>query len=187
MEGDSAITAFILAHAGSGEHGLLAGFLHPITGLDHLLAAVAVGVLAQQLGKHAAVILPIAFVSGMLVGGGLARTGVALPGVELGIVASLLAVGLAVALRRAGSIWACATAAGVLAIFHGHAHLAEYETTTGLAGYVTGLLVATGLLHATGVGAASALAQMNQPKLEPVRVIGGIVFVFGAFKLAGIV
>ncbi len=175
-----------LAHAGHGEHGFAAGLLHPITGLDHLFAAVAVGLLAYQLGKRATWLLPAVFVAGMLLGGLIAGMGVGLPGVELGIIASLLAVGVAVAIKRAGPLWASASALGIMAIFHGHAHLAEYEAETGLPGYVIGLIIATVALHALGVAVSYGIAQLKQPKLEAVRVIGGLVFAFGVLKLTGL-
>lgn len=196
--------SFLLAHIGPGEHGLVQGLLHPITGADHLVAAVAVGLLARlcvargparasdaqerRAGSPAtrALTFPLAFVIGMTVGGTLARLGVALPGVEFGIALSLVAVGVALAFRKIGPTPVAAGALAIFAAFHGHAHLAEYDAATGLAGYAVGLVLATALLHAAGVGLTLAADRFKLPTLALARAAGVATLAFGVLKLAGI-
>ena len=172
-----------MAHPGHGEHGFNAGFMHPINGLDHLVAAIAVGVLATRIGGRAVWLLPATFLTGMGVGGVLGHLAVPLPGVEWGILLSILAIGFAIVLKNAGPLAVTAVATACFAVFHGHAHLAEYEWATGVAGYVVGLVLATAALHAAGVGVALGVKQSGKAQL--VRALGVLVIAFGVLKLAG--
>ena len=141
-----------LAHVEGGEvAGLVSGLLHPIAGLDHVVAMLAVGLWGAQLGAPALWVLPVVFPMVMAVGGTLGLVGVALPGVELGIALSAVALG-AMVLRGARPPWLLAAAlVGVFAIFHGHAHGTELpEGANGLL-YSLGFVVATGSLHAIGI------------------------------------
>jgi urease accessory protein len=131
--------------------GLVHGFIHPLTGIDHILAMVAVGMLAAHMGGRALWALPLSFMGMMAVGGVLGVAGVAIPYVEVGIAVSVIVLGAAVALRVQWPLAATMGLVGLFAIFHGHAHGAEMpETASGLV-YGVGFLVATASLHATGV------------------------------------
>ena len=143
-----------LAH-GAGAHthgaGLIAGLAHPFNGLDHLLAMVAVGLWAAQLGGRVLWALPLTFVGVMALGSTLGVAGIVLPGLEAGILLSVLALGLLVALESRWSLQlACATV-GLFALFHGAAHGLEMPLTASPWGYSVGMLAATALLHASGV------------------------------------
>lgn len=131
--------------------GLLSGFLHPLTGLDHLVAMVAVGLWGAQLGKPGIWVLPICFPVVMALGGVLGILGVPLPATELVVALSALVLGFAVALALRVPFWAAAVVVGVFAIFHGYAHGSEMPGASNALAYSLGFVVATGLLHALGV------------------------------------
>lgn len=139
-----------LAHApGAAEAGLAAGFAHPLLGLDHVLAMLAVGLWASQLGGRALWLVPASFVALMAAGAGLGMATL-LPAVELGIVGSLIVLGALVACAARLPATMGAVIVGAFALFHGHAHGAEMpETSAAL--YVGGFLAATALLHGIGV------------------------------------
>lgn len=141
-----------LAHApGVAEAGLAAGFAHPLLGFDHLLAMVAVGLWASQLGGRALWLVPASFVSVMAAGAGLGMV-TTLPAVELGIVGSLIVLGALVAFAARLPVAVGAAIVGGFALFHGHAHGAEMpEAASAL--YAVGFIAATGLLHGIGVAA----------------------------------
>lgn len=130
--------------------GLLAGFFHPLLGLDHLLAMLALGVWAGQLGRPFIQVLPAVFPALMGVGAAVALAGVGMPAVEPMIAASLVALGLAVAFRLSLPVVPVAVGAGLFGLFHGHAHGAELPAATSPVGYVIGFLLATLLLHVVG-------------------------------------
>jgi urease accessory protein len=142
---------------------LWAGLQHPFTGADHLLAMAAVGMWSALGARSAAdtLRLPLAFVALMLVGAALGLAGFALPAVEPMIAASLLVVGLLVALRAKLPAWAGMAIVGGFAVFHGYAHGAELPTTAGalpgVLAYVGGFAVATMALHLAGIAAGTAL------------------------------
>jgi urease accessory protein len=140
------------AHSASGPSGGggLAGLLHPLAGLDHLLAMLAVGAWAAQLGGRATWLLPSAFVACMAGGGLLAGLGVSLPGVEWGILTSVVVLGICVARSSKPTLGAAAVLAGAFALFHGHAHVAEMPAGAAAATYAAGMLISTACLHATG-------------------------------------
>lgn len=145
-----------LAHLDPGQHGsFAAGLSHPVFGLDHILAMVAVGLWAAMLGGRAVWALPASFVGAMTVGFIYAVSGYALPFVEPMILVSVLALGLAVALSLRLPVAAAAGIVGVFAVFHGHAHGGELGTATALT-FGAGFAISTALLH--GVGVAVALA-----------------------------
>ena len=131
--------------------GFVSGLLHPLLGPDHLVAMVAVGLWGAFLGRPAIWLLPVVFPTVMAIGGALGIAGVALPGVEIGIAASGLLLGLAVALGWAAPLGVAAALAGAFAIFHGHAHGTELpEAATPLA-YAAGFVLCTGALHLAGI------------------------------------
>lgn len=145
------------ASAHTGHHavaGFSSGFGHPFSGLDHLLAMIAVGLWAAQQGGRALWAVPAAFVSAMLAGGALAWMGLPLPHVETGIAVSVLVLGLLVAARRRwGVVIGMAIAAG-FALFHGYAHGLEMPQASSPALYAAGFTLATALLHAAGIAAS---------------------------------
>ena len=140
-----------LAHPGHGG-GLIGGLAHPFTGLDHMLAMVAVGLWASQLGKRAMIVLPLLFPAVMAVGALMGANGVALPWVEAGIVASVVVLGAVVALGLQPSLAVSAVLVGVFALFHGHAHGTELPATGSALLYGAGFIAATLVLHAIGLG-----------------------------------
>src|SRR3990172_12300295 len=98
------------------------GFIHPLSGLDHLLAMLAVGMWAAQAGGRARWLIPAAFVAMLALGGGMAMLGWTLPQVELGIAASVAVLGLLIAGAAKTPLWLGVSIAGLFALFHGHAH-----------------------------------------------------------------
>ncbi|HEX2842356.1 HupE/UreJ family protein [Hyphomicrobium sp.] len=170
------------AHVGHGEtHGLMHGFMHPIGGADHMLAMIAVGMLAAALGGRALWLVPASFMAMMAVGAGVAMAGIHLPFVELGISLSVVALGLTVALRLPLPIIAAMGAAGFFAIFHGYAHGAEMPIDASGASYAAGFLVATGLLHLAGIAAGTGLSRMISMQGAASRVAGGAIALAGLF------
>lgn len=149
-----------LAHPGHGS-GLVAGFVHPFTGIDHLLVMLAVGLWAGRIGGSARWQLPAAFLTAMTAGWGLGAAGFAVPGIESGIAASLCALGLLLALGLQLPRLLQLGLTAVFAVFHGFAHGAELHAATPLA-TLAGFLSATALLHAGGLGIAAALPQQNR-------------------------
>lgn len=162
--GPAALAAFLtlaatpaLAHTGAGQvAGMAAGFAHPLTGLDHVLAMVAVGVLAAQQGGRAVWFVPAAFVAMIVASAFLGVAGVALPFVELGIVGSVIVLGAVVAAGRRMQLSAAMTLVGALAVFHGHAHGTEMPVDANGLAYGTGFVLATALLHVVGLSMAGA-------------------------------
>jgi urease accessory protein len=142
-----------LAHAQGGEAaGLLDGLRHPVSGADHVLAMVAVGMWGAQLGRPAVWLLPVTFPMVMALGGMVGLMGIALPGVEIGIAGSAIVLGAMVAWEARPPLWVAAVLVGVFAVFHGHAHGAELPAGADAVLYSIGFVVATGCLHATGIG-----------------------------------
>lgn len=140
------------AHEGGGQAaGFLSGMLHPVSGLDHVLAMVAVGLWGAQLGAPAIWLLPVAFPLVMAFGGFLGLMGVPVPGVEIGIALSAVLLGVMVATQSRPPLGVAIALVGFFAVFHGHAHGTELpEGASGLL-YSVGFVVVTGLLHATGI------------------------------------
>lgn len=151
------------AHVGVGDtHGFVHGFAHPIGGVDHILAMVAVGVFAVCLAGRALWLVPSAFVLAMAAGGALGIGGVPVPFVELGIAASVIVLGLAVALRWSMPTAAAMSLVGFFAIFHGHAHGAEMPVDASGLSYGLGFMLATAILHLAGIGIGLAIGQVGE-------------------------
>jgi len=170
-----------LAHTGAGSvSGFASGFGHPIGGLDHLLAMIAVGILASQQGGKSLWLLPVSFVAMMVIGGALGIAGVAVPFVELGIVGSVIVLGAVIALGKHMPTGAAMALVGVLAIFHGHAHGTEMPVDASGFEYGLGFALATAMLHAVGLGLGLA-AQKAAEKFAPVavRIGGGVIAAAG--------
>lgn len=140
------------AHVQAGEAaGFFSGFRHPVSGLDHVLAMVSVGLWGAQLGAPAVWLLPVVFPMVMAFGGFLGLAGVPLPGVEIAIALSAVLLGLAVAKEARPPLAVAAVLVGFFAIFHGHAHGTELPTGQSGLLYSIGFVVATGCLHLSGI------------------------------------
>lgn len=132
--------------------GFGAGFLHPFTGLDHLLAMTAVGLWAAQRGGRLMFLIPASFVTMMVVGAIAGAAGLTLPLVEPGILGSIVVFGLLIALDARLSAIAGMAIVGAFALFHGYAHAVEMPAQASLASFGSGMVVSTLALHATGIG-----------------------------------
>jgi urease accessory protein len=178
----AAVALPVLAHAHPGHDGhdltwdFATGATHPLSGWDHLLAMIAVGLWAAQLGGRSRWLVPAAFVSVMALGAVLGHAGLALAGVEQGIAASILILGLLIAAAVRLPATASMAIVGLFALFHGVAHGAEMPATAGGFSYGAGFVVATALLHLVGLGLGMALK--NQQKVA--RFAGGAVALAGA-------
>jgi urease accessory protein len=144
--------AFAHILEGDAAGGFISGFEHPISGWDHILAMVSVGLWGAQLGAPAIWLLPVTFPMVMAFGGMLGLMGVPLPGTEIGIALSAIGLGAVVATEARPPLWAAALLVGFFAIFHGHAHGTELPPDENGVLYSIGFVVATGLLHLTGIG-----------------------------------
>ena len=169
------------AHTGRGPGGILDGLLHPITGVDHLLAMVAVGVVAVLAAPRGRVwVAPAAFVGGMVAGGAAGMAGAPLPGAELLIVASVLLLGVAIAGAVQGGRRWLSSALVLAGLAHGHAHGVEAPTAAHPALYIGGFVLATASLHLIGVGAGAAIRHR-----APLRIgFGAATAAAGALLLA---
>jgi urease accessory protein len=178
----SGLAAPASAHTGvSAAHDLAQGFTHPLSGLDHVLAMVAVGLYAAQLGGRSLWLLPAAFVGTMIAGGLLGYAGAPLPMVEQGIGVSVVAMGAAIAL---GLRLPVLVATGLVAIFaavHGHAHGSEGAGLASFLPYAAGFVAATVILHAAGILTGLGLDRLGP---RPATVLKRAAGVAGA--LAGI-
>ena len=182
------LTSFVVAvspahaHTGVGvPGGVLSGFLHPLSGLDHVVAMIAVGLWGAQLGRPGIWVLPLCFMASMALGGVLGMAGVPLAGTEVAIAASALVLGAAVAVALRVPVAAAALIVGAFAVFHGYAHGQELPEAADALAYGLGFVAATGLLHVAGIligigfrGATGATA---------VRVLGGGIAGLGAVFL----
>jgi len=173
------LPASALAHVRGGEAiGLASGLQHPVSGLDHVLAMVAVGLWGAQLGAPAIWLLPVTFPMVMAFGGMLGLAGVKLPGIELGIACSAIALGVAVCLELRPVPWAAALLVGMFAVFHGHAHGTELPPGANGLLYSIGFVVATGTLHALGIGIG--LVHRWPAGRTALRAAGAVVALAGA-------
>jgi urease accessory protein len=174
------------AHEGGGiTGGFSSGFLHPIFGWDHVIAMVAVGLWGAFLGYPAIWILPVVFPLVMAFGGALGVMGVPLPAVETGIAASAIVLGAMVAFAVRPPIWVAAVIVGAFAIFHGHAHGTELPSAANPLAYSLGFVVATGLLHLSGI--SFGLLERWPIGRVAVQASGGIIALAGVGFLAGVI
>lgn len=173
-------TQAALAHPVKGQAvGFLTGFLHPISGLDHVVAMIAVGLWGAQLGAPAIWLLPVAFPIVMAFGGMLGLMGVPLPGTEIGIAASAIMLGALVMLEIRPPLAAAAVVVSFFAIFHGHAHGSELPAGQSALLFSIGFVIATGCLH--GVGISIGLIHKWLWGQRALRVAGGGVAAAGLF------
>ncbi|TIT87944.1 MAG: HupE/UreJ family protein, partial [Mesorhizobium sp.] len=146
------------AHVGAGTtSSFTAGFMHPLSGLDHMTVMIAVGLWAAMKGGRAVWAWPLAFVGVMLAGAAFGMLHVPVPFVEPGILASVVALGLLVALAVDLPVSAGVAIIGLFALFHGHAHGTEVPENAGGLEYMAGFAVATALLHTVGIAVALGL------------------------------
>jgi urease accessory protein len=169
-------SAFAHEQAGAAA-GFLTGLRHPVSGLDHVLAMIAVGLWGAQLGPPAVWLLPVTFPMVMAMGGFLGLVGVPVPGVEIGIGLSALLLGAMVMREAKPPLAAAAVLVGFFGIFHGHAHGSELPPGQSGLAYSIGFVVATGLLH--GVGIAIGLAHRWRAGRIALRLAGVAVAVAG--------
>ncbi len=161
--------------------GLASGFLHPLTGLDHVIAMVSVGLWGALLGAPAIWVLPITFPLVMAIGGVLGVTGTPVPQPELMIALSAVVLGLVVAFGVRVPLWVAGLVVAFFAIFHGYAHGQELPEAANPLAYGIGFVVATGLLHAVGIG-IGVLTRWRAGTVV-VRALGAAVACFGAVFL----
>lgn len=164
--------------------GFITGFMHPILGLDHVVAMVAVGLWGAFLGKPAIWILPIVFPLVMAFGGALGVAGVPIPYIETGIALSGLMLGLAVAFAIRPPIWIAAIIVGAFAIFHGHAHGTELPSAANPLIFSIGFVIGTGLLHLAGI----IIGELTRWSwgIYVVRAGGGVIACIGLAFLVGV-
>lgn len=155
--------AMAFAHTGHDTSGIMAGVAHPVTGLDHLLAMLAVGLWAAQQHGSARWAVPVTFVTSMLLGGVLGFEGLQIPFMETGIAASVLAFGLLVAVAARLPIPAALGMTALFALTHGVAHGLELPDLANPWGYAAGFVAATAVLHAVGYAMVRALPQAAAP------------------------
>ena len=172
----------VYAHVETGSAtGFASGLSHPVSGLDHVLAMIAVGLWGAQLGTPAVWVLPVAFPMVMALGGTLGLMGLPLPGVELGIALSALVLGVMVGWEQRPPLAVAAIIVGFFAVFHGHAHGTELPEGASGIWYSVGFVMATGMLHATGI-AIGVVHRWPAGKLA-LRFAGVAVAVGGVFFL----
>ncbi|NHZ87719.1 urease accessory protein UreJ [Massilia sp. CCM 8733] len=149
-----------LAHPGH-EGGLLAGLAHPFSGLDHMLAAVAVGIWAAQLGGRARWLLPLSFIALLAAGGMMGMAGVGIAALESAIIASVLVLGLSIAFKVKLMPALGALMVGAFAVVHGLAHGAEMPHVGSAGMYFSGILASSAVLLAGGMAAGAVLRQQQ--------------------------
>jgi urease accessory protein len=186
----AAITAALmlvpaLAHAnpGYGPMSFTSGLAHPVHGLDHLLAMLAVGLWSVQLGGRALWLVPGAFVATMTLGGMLGMSGVTLPFVEQGILASIFILGLLIMMATRLGLGASVALVSIFAVFHGHAHGAEAPENAGALAYGVGFALATAALHACGILGGLGLREAAQTAW--IRAAGAAVIAAGLINALG--
>jgi urease accessory protein len=175
------------AHLNPAEHGsFAAGFTHPLTGADHILVMVAVGLWATMLGGRALFAVPAAFVGVMVLGFIAALVGLPVPFVEPMILSSVVALGLLVALALPMPTVTGAIIVGFFAFFHGHAHGGEIGSAAFLS-YGAGFALATALLHAAGIGIGLSAGRFlsGSKGRFALRLAGGATALGGLLMIAG--
>jgi urease accessory protein len=140
-----------LAHTTGSSGGFTSGLAHPVSGIDHIAAMIAVGIWGAQLGRPALWVLPVTFPVIMAVGAFLGLVGLPLPGVEIGIAVSGIVLGALVAAEATPRLWVSMALVAAFAVFHGHVHGTELPENQDGVLYSMGFVCSTGLLHATGI------------------------------------
>jgi len=178
-----------VGHIISGaQGGFGSGFTHPLTGPDHFLAMFAVGLWGAQMGGRPVWTLPVTFPIIMVVGGVAGMAGIPLPGIEIGIALSILALGLAIAFAWRPAEWVALALIGYFALCHGHAHGVELPLSADPADYAIGFVLATGMIHLFGIGVGLGLNKPLQGRLSrglgALIGLGGIYFLIPALSAA---
>jgi urease accessory protein len=174
-------TAF--AHPGHDVSGFAAGLAHPFSGLDHLLAMVAVGLWAAQGGGRKVWLLPATFMTMLAVGAGLAMRWQALPMVEAGIATSVLSLGLLVALSMQLPALLSVAVTALFGLLHGYAHGLELPESAAPVSYALGFLAATAVLHLSGV-AVGIVTRRRHEVLA--KALGIVIVASGAYLLVNV-
>ncbi|MEO7277365.1 MAG: HupE/UreJ family protein [Sphingomicrobium sp.] len=170
------------AHMGTGlAGGFVSGFSHPLSGADHMLAMISVGLWGAYLGRPLVIALPVIFPNMMAIGAGIGMAGVPLPPVELGIALSVLTLGLMILFAVRAPVWAACAVVAMFGLFHGYSHGVELPSAADPIGYATGFVLCTGLLHVAGI----ALGSLRGLRFGDIglRVGGGLIAVCGLFFL----
>lgn len=175
------LSLLILLHITPGD-SVFSGFLHPLHGIDHLLAMVSVGLLSAQMGGRAIWTVPATFVAVMTIGGLLGIVGVGLPWVEYAIAVSVLVLGVALTANKALPTLLVIGFVGLFALFHGHAHGTELpaldKSTTYVTGYIVGFIVSTAGLHV--IGALMGLIGIRSSRgVKVLRISGACIAAIG--------
>ncbi|MDO8812925.1 MAG: HupE/UreJ family protein [Gallionella sp.] len=177
------LPSFAYAHVGAGEaSGFMHGLAHPIGGLDHICAMLAVGIWAAQMGGRSLWAVPLTFVGVMALGGMLPMLGISLPFVEQGIVLSVLLLGVLIAASVRLPLWLSSGMVGMFALWHGHAHGAEMPELAFGMGYALGFMLATALLHAAGIAFGLGMQRISRERL--VHAAGAGIALCGVYLAA---
>ena len=163
--------------------GLTAGLAHPFSGLDHLMAMLAVGIWGAQMGGRSIWTLPVTFPLVMTIGGVLGMAGVPLSHIETGIALSMLVLGVAIVVAWHPPEWVALAVIAVFAICHGYAHGVELPNAADPAAYATGFVTATGTIHVIGIGIGLSLGRLVDGWFS--RGLGGGVAAAGLYFLFG--
>ena len=175
-----------MAHDGTGlAGGFVAGFVHPLSGPDHMLAMISVGLWGAFLGRPLVYALPMIFPTVMVIGAGMGMAGVPLPPVEIGIALSVLTLGLLILFAVRAPLWVACAIVAMFGLFHGYAHGLELPSAADPIGYSTGFVLSTGLLHLIGI--ALGVLKVSKAGTLALRGAGGVIAVFGALFWMGLV
>jgi urease accessory protein len=170
------------AHIVTGaQGGFGSGFVHPLTGPDHFLAMFMVGLWGAQMGGRRVWTLPVTFPLIMTIGGIIGMTGLSVPGIEIGVALSILALGAAVAAAWRPAEWMALALIGFFALCHGYAHGVELPLSADPADYAVGFVLATGMIHLIGIGVGLALNKPMGGQLA--RLLGGAIGLAGGYFL----
>ena len=177
------LPSFAYAHVGAGEaSGFMHGLAHPIGGLDHICAMLAVGLWAARMGGRSLGAVPLPFVGVMALGGALPMLGIGLPFVEQGIVLSVLLLGVLIAASVRLPLWLSSGMVGTFALWHGYAHGAEMPELASGIGYTLGFMLATALLHAAGIAFGLGMQRISRERL--VQAAGAGIALCGVYLAA---
>jgi len=177
-----AVASPAFAHTGTGlPGGFKSGFLHPLSGADHMLAMISVGLWGAFLGRPLIIALPVIFPTVMAFGAALGMANIPMPPVEIGIALSVLLLGSVIVFNVRAPVWAASLIVAIFAIFHGYAHGKELPSAADPIGYAVGFMLATGLLHMFGIG----IGMLNEIPYGRAltRSIGGVIAACGVFFL----
>ncbi len=161
--------------------GFGSGFEHPLSGPDHFLAMFAVGLWGAQMGGRPVWTLPVTFPLIMVAGGIAGMLGLQLPGIEIGIAVSIIALGAAVAMAWRPAEWIALLLIAFFAVCHGYAHGVELPRATDPADYAIGFVLATGMIHLFGIGVGLGLNKPVGGRLA--RSLGALISVTGIYFL----